>query len=125
MATNYSEKRNEVLTGMGAIGADLPDVMGAFGKLHEASMKPGALDSKFKELLAVAISIAIRCEGCIACHVKDALTAGATTKKSWKQLEWRSRWAAAHLWLTAQKLRSLSTNTSPNRIPPGACVTLG
>ena len=81
MATNYSEKRNEVLTGMGAIGADLPDVMGAFGKLHEASMKPGALDSKFKELLAVAISIAIRCEGCIACHVKDALTAGATREE--------------------------------------------
>lgn len=66
---------------MGAIGAELPDVMGAFGKLHETSMKPDALEAKHKELLAVAISIAIRCEGCIACHVKDAVAAGATREE--------------------------------------------
>ena len=31
-----------------------------------------------KELIALAISIAIRCEDCIAYHVHDALHAGAT-----------------------------------------------
>ena len=81
MATNYPAKRDEVLAGMGALGEHLPEVMGAFGKLHETSMKPGALETKYKELMAVAIGIAIRCEGCLACHVHDAVAAGATREE--------------------------------------------
>ncbi len=81
MSKNYPELRQAVVTGMGTMSADIPDVIGAFAKLNEASMKPGALDTKFKELLTVAIGIAIRCEGCIAVHVKSAMTAGASREE--------------------------------------------
>ena len=50
----------------------------AFGGLHHAAMTAGALSTKDKELMAMAIGLAIRCESCIFAHVQAALKAGAT-----------------------------------------------
>ena len=56
----------------------IPDVMKAFSDLHGATMKPGALDTKTKDLIALAISISSRCDGCIASHARGAAKQGAT-----------------------------------------------
>lgn len=56
----------------------IPDVMKGFADLHTAAMKPGALDTKTKELIALAISISSRCDGCIASHARGAAKQGAT-----------------------------------------------
>ena len=56
-----------------------PQTMQAFGTLHNASCAPGALDAKTKELIALAIAVAARCDGCIAFHTHDALNAGASS----------------------------------------------
>ncbi len=40
-----------------------PEVMKAFSAMAQAATKPGALDAKTKELIALAISVAIRCDG--------------------------------------------------------------
>ena len=53
-------------------------VMDKFRQLHDAALADGALDRATKELLALAISIATHCEGCIAWHVQAATQAGAT-----------------------------------------------
>ena len=37
----------------------------------------GALSTKTKELIALSIAISVRCDGCIAFHVHDAIAAGA------------------------------------------------
>ena len=52
--------------------------MTGFTMLHRAAGTAGALDAKTKELMALAIGIAVRCDGCIAFHVHDALEAGAS-----------------------------------------------
>jgi AhpD family alkylhydroperoxidase len=57
---------------------DLPGPMGEFTQLHRQAMTDGTLNTKVKELIALGISIAIRCDGCITHHVHDALRAGAT-----------------------------------------------
>lgn len=49
-----------------------------FSAMAAAATDSGALDTKTKELLAIAISVAIRCDGCIAFHTKAALQNGAT-----------------------------------------------
>lgn len=54
------------------------DVMKAFSGLAQAALKPQALDTKTKELLALGISVAVRCDDCIGFHVKAALAQGAT-----------------------------------------------
>ena len=42
-----------------------------------AAKKSGALDPKTKELIATAIAVAVRCDGCIASHVKALEKHGA------------------------------------------------
>ena len=56
----------------------IPGVYEGFGKLHEAAFAEGSLDRKTKELLALAIAIAVRCDGCIASHARGAATNGAS-----------------------------------------------
>lgn len=58
-----------------------PEVMKAFTGIAQAALKPGALDTKTKELIAVAIGVASRCDDCIAFHVKAALNQGATREE--------------------------------------------
>ena len=58
--------------------AGAPEPMRAFSALAREALKPGALDVKTKELIAVAIAIATRCDGCIGFHAKAAIRAGAS-----------------------------------------------
>ena len=48
-----------------------------FGALHGASLAPGALSTKEKELIALAIGIARQCSYCIGLHVQACIAAGA------------------------------------------------
>ncbi|GGO81582.1 alkyl hydroperoxide reductase AhpD [Marinobacterium nitratireducens] len=58
-----------------------PAVMKAFWGLHTTAVADGALDTKTKELIALAISVVTRCDDCIAHHTYDALEAGATQEE--------------------------------------------
>ena len=53
---------------------------GSYG-LFAGVMKEGALDVKTKELIALAIGIAIRCKPCIYLHVQKCLEAGANREE--------------------------------------------
>lgn len=55
-----------------------PEVMKAFGGLATTALEGKALDPKTKELIALGISVAVRCDDCIAFHVKAAIDRGAT-----------------------------------------------
>ena len=55
--------------------------MSGFGELHKNAMSPGILTTMEKELIALGIAIAVRCDGCIAFHVHDALNAGADRRE--------------------------------------------
>lgn len=59
----------------------VPDVMKAFAGMAQAATAPKALDVKTKELIALAIAVAIRCDDCIAFHVKAARHAGASREE--------------------------------------------
>ena len=74
----YSDKANAVFDFVGTMSKENPGIADGFGKLHHTAATDGALSPKMKELIALGIGITIRCEGCIACHVKDALKCGAT-----------------------------------------------
>jgi AhpD family alkylhydroperoxidase len=59
----------------------MPDQARGFGQLAQAAIAPGVLDSKTKELIALAIGIAARCDGCLAFHAKAAKRYGATRQE--------------------------------------------
>jgi len=58
-----------------------PGPMRAYRSLMEEATKDGALDSRTKELMALAIAIAAPCEGCIVYHVRAAKKKGATREQ--------------------------------------------
>ena len=57
---------------------EAPEVTNAFSSLAKSAIRPGALDSKTKELMALAVGIAARCDGCIGFHTEAAVKYGAT-----------------------------------------------
>ncbi|MGD9965750.1 MAG: carboxymuconolactone decarboxylase family protein [Hyphomonadaceae bacterium] len=59
----------------------IPEAFTAFGALSRAAQAEGVLDGRTKELLALAISVAIRCDACIAYHARGALRAGASRQE--------------------------------------------
>ncbi len=78
MTTQFAQKRSELSKGYINLAQALPDVMAGFGALHQAAVVNGELSHTTKELIALAIGVAVRCDGCIAIHVNAALKAGAT-----------------------------------------------
>ena len=59
----------------------IPDAYSAFAGLHKAAMAERALARKTKELIALAIAVVERCDGCIAAHARGAARAGATKEE--------------------------------------------
>ena len=55
-----------------------PDVMKGFSAVARAALEARALDTKTKELIALAISVAIRCDGCVGFHAEAAVKQGAS-----------------------------------------------
>ena len=60
----------------------IPDVYRGFAAMSDAALVDGALSSKVKELMAMAIGVVHGCDGCIASHAKAAVRAGATTQEA-------------------------------------------
>lgn len=63
------------------LGKELPGPISGFARLNRQAVADGALSTKIKELVALAIAISVRCDGCISYHVHDALRAGATRQE--------------------------------------------
>ncbi len=78
MSMNFPEKRHDLQVLLGRLGRELPGAVAGFAHLHKEAMASGTLDAKIKELIALGIAVAARCDDCIAYHVHDALKAGAS-----------------------------------------------
>ncbi|MFQ5773471.1 MAG: carboxymuconolactone decarboxylase family protein [Kiloniellaceae bacterium] len=81
MHKDWDKTANDLGGLMAKVRKGVPAVGKAFGELATAATKPGALDTKTKELIALAIGIAARCDGCIAFHVRSAVRQGATREE--------------------------------------------
>lgn len=79
--TDYVALKGEIKKGVGALQKALPEVMQAFGGLNRANSSDGALSYKHKELIALGIAIAARCDHCIASHVQACIKAGASREE--------------------------------------------
>jgi len=78
---NYIELHKYLDERLLQLGSEIPLQMGGFARLHKKAVADGALSRKVKEMMALAISIAVGCEGCIAYHTHDAVEAGASREE--------------------------------------------
>lgn len=80
-STRYRDITQSISTGLLPLRSSTPEVMKAFGDLGRAATAPGALDAKTKELIALAVSVAARCDPCIGFHAKALVKLGATAQE--------------------------------------------
>ncbi|MGI5851008.1 MAG: carboxymuconolactone decarboxylase family protein [Clostridiales bacterium] len=78
---DYKKSLQNVNKNMMELARALPDEMKGFMSLHDAALKEGAIDPKTKELIALGISICIRCEPCIVSHVDSLVKMGVTKEE--------------------------------------------
>lgn len=81
MSKDYLERAKQIDLNNRAMFQAAPDAMGGFRKVVEATAQDGALEAKAKELMALAISVAMRCEGCITFHARAVAQKGATREE--------------------------------------------
>src|SRR5579859_723885 len=81
MSKDLAQIANDVVTGVGMLRQGIPDTMKAFAALSTAATASNAIDTKTKELMALAIGIAVHCDGCVACHTKMAHQHSATRQE--------------------------------------------
>ena len=114
----------EVLGDLAPLGRELraliPGVYEGFNGLHSAAFADGEIDRKTKELIALAIAISVRCDGCIASHARAAAQHGATEAEVAETIGVSPRtvdsdWAFARAWLRERLSRDGSRPTSGER----------
>jgi AhpD family alkylhydroperoxidase len=78
---NWQEKLDGTRTGLRNLNGAIPDTARAFGSLGKSVKQDSALDYKTKELVALGISVADRCEPCISLHVEALVKLGASREE--------------------------------------------
>ena len=81
MEKNYAELTARISGDLRKLRKDIPDTMQAFSALAQAATRDGALDRKTKELIALALGVAARCDGCIGFHTEALVKLGATRQQ--------------------------------------------
>jgi AhpD family alkylhydroperoxidase len=81
MDKNYSDVCKDISGNLRKLRKGIPETMQAFSSLAHAATCDGALDKKTKELIALALGIAARCDGCIGFHAEALVKLGATRQE--------------------------------------------
>jgi AhpD family alkylhydroperoxidase len=81
MSKIYKEITKDISSSLAKLRAEAPDVMKGFSELAMAATKDGVLDKKTKELIALALGVAARCDGCIGFHTQALNKLGATKQE--------------------------------------------
>ena len=93
MEKKYPEQLERIKSLIGVLSKQLPGPVSGFSRLYKAALDEGALGTKMKELIALAISISAGCEGRISFHVHDALRAAQRDRRFWRLSVFQSSWA--------------------------------
>jgi AhpD family alkylhydroperoxidase len=81
MHKDWPEMARELSQAIKEVRLGTPEVMKSFSAMAKAATEGGALDVKTKELMALAIAVAIRCDGCVAFHAQAAVKHGASRQE--------------------------------------------
>ena len=73
---SYTQITADINKGISKLRESAPEAMTGFGALAKGAMKGGALSELNKELIALAIGVAVHCDGCIGFHAKSLARIG-------------------------------------------------
>lgn len=81
MSQDWNSYRNSLQTIVGNFANLNPEVMRGLATISGSAQKTGHLAPKMHELIALAVAVTTRCDGCIASHTKMAAEHGATREE--------------------------------------------
>lgn len=78
MSKSYKELIQYLNPPLATLRKEAAEAMSGFDAMSKAAMSAGVIPALEKELIAAAIAVATRCEGCIAYHVRSLVRLGAS-----------------------------------------------
>lgn len=81
MMQDWNSYRDSLLARVGDYAKLSPDVIRGVMAIDGAAVKTGKLEPKIHELIALAVAVTTRCDGCISIHTKKAVEHGATLEE--------------------------------------------
>ena len=75
---NWLDYRKELIGRIGQFATLSPETVKGYQALSKAGAATGHLDAKTRELIALAVSVTTRCDGCITVHAAEAVKLGAS-----------------------------------------------
>lgn len=81
MMQDWNTYRDSLLERVGDYAKLSPEVIRGLVTMDNAAAKTGHLEPKIHELIALAVAVTTRCDGCISIHTKKAVEHGATREE--------------------------------------------
>jgi AhpD family alkylhydroperoxidase len=78
---DWNSYRTQLLAAVGGLAKLSPDTVKGYVQLGQANSKTGRLDGRTRELIALAVAVSLRCDGCITVHTAEARKHGATKEE--------------------------------------------
>jgi len=78
---DWNDYHKQLLDGVKSIAQASPEITKGYQALGGAAAKTNLLGAKVNELIALAVAVSLRCDGCIVVHTANALKAGATKEE--------------------------------------------
>ena len=80
-ALDWNDFMNETMANIATLSTEMPGTVKGFNQMGAEAKKSGALSEKTKEIMALGIAIATRCDSCIGFHVKSLIRLGITREE--------------------------------------------
>jgi AhpD family alkylhydroperoxidase len=81
MMLDWNDYRKQLAFGVKEFGQLSPDTIKGYMALSAAGQKTDLLEAKVRELIAIAVAVTLRCDGCITVHTETAIKHGATKQE--------------------------------------------
>ena len=80
-AMDWQAFMDGIMADVALLSREIPQTVAGFAMMGKAAKTPGALDEKTKEIMALGIAIATRCDSCIGFHILSLIRLGITREE--------------------------------------------
>ncbi len=116
MSKSFTTITNDINGALATFRKDAPETMKNFQSFARNALREGALSELEKELIALAIGVACRCDGCIGFHVKALVRLGVTREQFMETLEVCAYMGGGpSVMYVAEAIRAYEEFSSPNK----------
>jgi AhpD family alkylhydroperoxidase len=81
MMLDWNEYMKQVQSRAAELGRLSPEIIHGYRALSDAAQKTNKLDARTRELIALAVAVSLRCDGCITIHTSAAIQNGASEEE--------------------------------------------